>query len=284
MKKILPWLILILVIFLGVSALFYNTENTHSLASVNRFILAVGISDGDPWAKNDVVGMAGLLRASENNNQVFVSTDSVSCAKSNLKRVIADYASAAVGGDIVYLYFSCHGTQVSDTNKDERNFDPLDTMDEAMKLYNNELLVDDEMDTLFRTFKKGVQIVFIADCCHSGSLATFEKYAVYDFAPSSVYADMKAQLIYMGACQDNKDSETSTGKEYSVFTQALIDQKKKYPNKNYQSLFSAARARVDFSQTASYMELTSRGLCSLKRSSACQLVDTDFRNQIAFSK
>jgi hypothetical protein len=68
-------------------------------------------------------------------------------------------------GDTLLLTYSGHGGQVPDANGDEK-----DRMDETWVLYNRQM-VDDELYSLFGTFKPGVRIAIFSDSCHSGTVA-----------------------------------------------------------------------------------------------------------------
>jgi hypothetical protein len=75
----------------------------------------------------------------------------------------------SVKGDSLFLQFSGHGTQVPDESSDEE-----DGMDEAIcahDCHEGGLIYDDELWSLFRSKKAGVQIVFVSDSCHSGTVA-----------------------------------------------------------------------------------------------------------------
>lgn len=68
-------------------------------------------------------------------------------------------------GDTLLVTYSGHGGQVPDANGDEK-----DRMDETWVLYNRQM-VDDELYSLFGTFKPGVRIAIFSDSCHSGTVA-----------------------------------------------------------------------------------------------------------------
>ncbi len=72
-------------------------------------------------------------------------------------------AQDLAGGDILFLTYSGHGSQVQDDNGDEP-----DQRDETWVLYDRQL-VDDELYSLWATFQPGVRIAVLSDSCHSGS-------------------------------------------------------------------------------------------------------------------
>jgi hypothetical protein len=78
-------------------------------------------------------------------------------------------------GDLVFFYFSGHGTQVDDQNGDED-----DGKDEALCAYDlvpegaknvvdAKLIIDDELGEMLRKFSKR-DVVVVVDACHSGTM------------------------------------------------------------------------------------------------------------------
>jgi hypothetical protein len=78
--------------------------------------------------------------------------------------------SANEGDTLVFLY-SGHGATF--TERDELGY--LDeAKDEALKLYGlgtNSLLVDDELNQIFRNLSPAVKLIIICDCCFSGGMS-----------------------------------------------------------------------------------------------------------------
>jgi hypothetical protein len=83
---------------------------------------------------------------------------------SNVSQAIADAATSLKSGDIFFLTYSGHGSQVLDTNADE-----TDGLDETWVLYDR-FILDDELYGLWSKFNPGVRILVISDSCHSGTI------------------------------------------------------------------------------------------------------------------
>lgn len=81
--------------------------------------------------------------------------------------------TSSQAGDILVLQFAGHGTQVPDTDGDERSDEyPYDDQDEALCAYDYNtagLILDDELRELFRLVPDGVNLTCFMDCCHSES-------------------------------------------------------------------------------------------------------------------
>lgn len=67
-------------------------------------------------------------------------------------------------GDLGIFTFSGHGTYVHDASGDER-----DGYDEALVCADLEVIVDDELSTLFERRAVGSRLVVATDACHSGT-------------------------------------------------------------------------------------------------------------------
>jgi metacaspase-1 len=78
----------------------------------------------------------------------------------------------AVSGDVVVIQFSGHGSYVPDADGDEADqtdecICPADLMSTA------DYITDDELSIIFASKAPGVRLVFVADSCHSGTVARF---------------------------------------------------------------------------------------------------------------
>lgn len=78
---------------------------------------------------------------------------------------ISDAASTLRSGDMFFITYSGHGSQVSDANDDEE-----DAQDETWCLWDR-MLLDDELHQLWTQFQPGVRILMLSDSCHSGTVA-----------------------------------------------------------------------------------------------------------------
>lgn len=72
-------------------------------------------------------------------------------------------------GDFLLFHNSSHGSQVRDRNGDELD-DHLDEILCPHDLDWNRPLTDDILASIFNKLPKGVKLLMIADCCHSGTI------------------------------------------------------------------------------------------------------------------
>ena len=78
--------------------------------------------------------------------------------------------SGLMDGGLALIHYSGHGSQVADRNNDE-----VDGKDEILCPYNMSFdrgyISDDTIAEIFSQANPNAKIVFIADCCHSGTIA-----------------------------------------------------------------------------------------------------------------
>jgi hypothetical protein len=113
---------------------------------------------------NDARDMAAVAKA-KGFGQRLVLTDAKATSK-NVLKAIADAAETLAPGDIFFITYSGHGSQVEDDNGDNEE----DGADETWCLYDR-MLVDDELYAGWGKFAAGVRILMLSDSCHSGTMA-----------------------------------------------------------------------------------------------------------------
>jgi hypothetical protein len=92
-------------------------------------------------------------------------------AEATREAVIGEIRAAAERmkpGDIFFLTYSGHGSQVPDFSGDERLERPEDAVDETLCLFDGQV-VDDELYVLWSAFPADSRVLAVFDCCHSGS-------------------------------------------------------------------------------------------------------------------
>lgn len=246
--------------------------------------LSIGLNKVDPNIYN---GWDGALDGCENDakemNKV-AKTRGFEIAKlfsSQAKRAIIlgkiqTAADRLKSGDTFLLSYSGHGSYITDLNGEE-----LDRRDETILAYDGELL-DDELKLAFMKFAKGVRIISVFDCCHSGTTFSAvgpateakEKRAPEDVMQSfrasrwqdyrniidealraaNENRDIVAEMIYFGACGD--DQTAYDGWPNGLFTENLLKTLRSPPFKgDYVKFFNAILALSPNDAKPRYKEL-----------------------------
>jgi len=125
--------------------------------------------------KNDVVAMQDLLTKTLDfkPDSIRVLKDAEASRDAILSSIEDWLIKDTKDGDRIYLYFSGHGLQVKDLNKDEE-----DGMDEALASYNikavdtdwSNVILDDDLEPLLEKMK-GRVVTLVIDACHSGTIS-----------------------------------------------------------------------------------------------------------------
>jgi len=118
---------------------------------------------------NDVQNIAGALT----DLYGFAPADTTmlvddQATKAAMMQAIAELVDTAAPGDVLYLHYSGHGSNVPDTNGDEET----DGRDEILCPHDldwNDPLTDDWLRTTFDRLDPGASLTVVMDCCHSGS-------------------------------------------------------------------------------------------------------------------
>lgn len=133
----------------------------------------IGLNHVDPAAYNGWDGaLAGCINDSNDMKAIaedlgFKATQLTEsdATADNVVAAIGQAAEELVAGDILFITYSGHGSQVNDVNGDE-----VDGQDETWVLWDRQL-IDDELYALWAQFEEGVRIIMLSDSCHSGTMA-----------------------------------------------------------------------------------------------------------------
>tara|TARA_A100001011_G_C14317025_1_gene848428 strand:- start:4799 stop:5764 length:966 start_codon:yes stop_codon:yes gene_type:complete len=204
---------------------------------------------------NDVLLMKEHLINHENFNtdNILILTDKIgyntqlNATYSNIVNRIQEMINISTKNDILFFYFSGHGSQINDLNNDEN-----DKKDEVFipSDYNNNIITDDLLKSLFSTSSSTIFSIF--DCCSSGTMTDL-KYN-YTFSPHQLTNKLtqkeEGKMISISSCQQNTDSyeiqfNDLDNKFYSIFTYNLV----KHLTKNketFDSLMNSLKNNILF--------------------------------------
>lgn len=219
--------------------------------------------------------------ASKNNfsSKKLIGKDATSI---NLLDNLKFLAEKMVGGDLLFISYSGHGTRVKDLNNDEG-----DGYDEVLVLYDR-LFIDDEFQLCWNRFNEGARIIFINDSCYNGTVTRF--FETHRKATEILWADhilrgidtsesdidfennlayfksiklgtdtlsatkANCSIIHIGSCQDNQLSDDgATTDKNGKFTSAV---RKVYNegnfNGSYKSFFEILKQEMPPWQTPNW--------------------------------
>lgn len=136
------------------------------LIGVNEYAIAGADLRG---CVNDVHNVAGALTDLYGfaDSDITMLVDGAA-TKAAMTRAMAGLVDSARPGDVLYLHYSGHGSNVPDTNGDETT----DHRDEILCPHDldwSDPLTDDWLRTTFDRLDPGASLTVVMDCCHSGS-------------------------------------------------------------------------------------------------------------------
>jgi len=172
------------------------------------------------FAWDMMVDLAKLSGVEANGGSVTTMWNE-ECTKEGICAKIAEVVAQCEDGDYFIFYYTGHGDRLpqDDAGEAEEMDNCLCTVDAYgntddpdMQLRSQVWLRDDDLaDAILNNVAPGVQVVVLADCCHSGSLC--------DFGPGSRWEQQDVTAISVSGCQD---TETSAGSgKGGMFSRAL---------------------------------------------------------------
>lgn len=237
---------------------------------MSKYALLVGLTEVDPKAYQGWNGKSGcegcevdvknIHKILSRYNFTSPSVSSLLTANATRENLLTNLKKAAdtcKAGDVFVFYYSGHGGQVADINSEEP-----DKKDETLVCYDGEV-IDDDLNKIWVTFREGVRIVMLTDCCNSETNFRSLRINQRDSEDSNLQniakhleeeSAMKAMLIHIGACSDG--ASAAGFKRGGLFTQTIkkILSGESFQG-NYESLVSEILTRTgDFDQKANYHE------------------------------
>jgi hypothetical protein len=159
---------------------------------------------------NDVLNISEFLNSTY-GFQVDIYTDDVNLHETSgmgIMRKLYELALETYRDDLefVWIHYSGHGSYIKDESNDEQ-----DGNDECLvpsDYQTTGLIPDDFICSLFTYFNPKTRVVFVFDCCHSGTIGDV-KYSWEGFEQVSIenmQCSIPAKIITLSGCLDNQTS------------------------------------------------------------------------------
>lgn len=206
---------------------------------------------------NDVQRMAQQIKTVfDGQLPVEVFTDDIDMNNTSYDGIIHNLYNLAIQSyskdlDFVWIHFSGHGSQKKDTSGDE-----LDYLDEGIcpSDFNDKgVIADDVLNNIMSTFNSKTKVLFVADCCHSGSILDL-KYT-WDVDGKKYKTDNKkckimSNVILISGCMDNQTSADAYNllddrKHIGALTASFIKVLEKRPQQLYDVFLFVSSVRTE---------------------------------------
>ena len=216
----------------------------------NKKALLIGINYiNTPYALSgcidDTTRMKELL-SSHGFNDFKILTDltDVKPTKSNILNELKNLISNAKSGDVLFFYYSGHGSYTYDRNNDE-----TDGRDEMLVSSDLQDVLDDELKTILKNhLPREVTIIGLFDSCHSGTILDL-KYNYLDsnnydkYSENNKVSECPGNVIMISGCMDSQTSAEALieNKAQGALTWSFIDCINKTPNCSWKKLLKDMR-------------------------------------------
>lgn len=126
--------------------------------------------------------------------------------KTDINTSLLEFLKSLKTRDKAIIYYSGHGFQIVDTNRDE-----TDGRDECIYLSNAGYFSDDEFRSMISVVPSGINILCLFDCCHSGTIfdLPFQFKELIIQRINKTY--FNANIICISGCPDDKVSYEANG-------------------------------------------------------------------------
>lgn len=202
----------------------FPTEFKHKKA------LLIGINYlNTPYELNgciaDVERIKKLLETKGFNNfDIMTDLTNIKPTRINILNEIRNFINNSVDGDLLFIYFSGHGSYTYDMNKDEN-----DGYDESIVSCDLEYVIDDEIKSILNQFcKKNVSIVGMFDSCHSGTMMDLKynyNYFQNKYVENKIESECFGNVLMISGCMDEQTSSEAIidGNPQGALTSKFIE-------------------------------------------------------------
>jgi hypothetical protein len=171
---------------------------------------------GDPYplsaCVNDANDFRTLARGLGYNDVILTNEQATT---SNFIAAVRQAATNLFSGDYLFVTFSGHGSQLTNTSLDNE----VDGMDETLCFYDR-MMIDDEVYGLLTEIRPGVNVTILYDSCHSATVTKFmpgggveralaivAEERVKDFKEKNVRSMMRRVNVYDPEVPDTRGEE-----------------------------------------------------------------------------
>ena len=216
----------------------------------NKKALLIGINYiNTPYALSGCIDDANrmkdlLTQHGFNSFQILTDSTSLKPTKQNILNELRNMIVNAQSGDILFFYFSGHGSYTFDRNGDE-----IDGKDEMIVSSDLQGVLDDELkNVLSNHMKREVTIVGLFDSCHSGTMFDLK----FNYLDSTNYerntendkvSECEGNVIMISGCMDAQTSAEALidNKAQGAMTWSFIESINKTPNCSWRELIKSMR-------------------------------------------
>lgn len=193
---------------------------------------------------NDVLLMKNILEKRGFTSILLTEKSEIKPTKQNIILQLENFLSSSQDGDILYIHYSGHGSNVLDYNNDEN-----DGRDETIVTSDFNHITDDEFHNIIKTKLTTKSKLFaVFDSCHSGSVLDLK----YIFNNSNLEKvkeeeDLKPSVVLISGCKDDQYSQevTTMYGSHGLLTQTLYTNISQINNISWLQLYTNIKGMLN---------------------------------------
>jgi hypothetical protein len=218
----------------------------------NKKALLIGINYiNTPYELNGCIDDTNRMRdllSSHGFNDCKILTDLIVTkpTKANILNELKNLIVNAKAGDLLFFYFSGHGSYTYDRNSDE-----ADGKDEMIISSDLQGILDDDLKSILQKhLSREVTIIGLFDSCHSGTMFDLKyNYLCRNQSNDDMYSEndkvseCQGNVIMISGCMDSQTSAEALieNKAQGALTWSFIECLNKTPNCSWRELLKTMR-------------------------------------------
>jgi len=174
-----------------------------------------------------------------NNFKILNDLTSIKPTKTNILNEFKNLIINAKSGDVLFFYYSGHGSYTYDKNNDE-----TDGRDEMLVSSDLQSVMDDEIKSILQNhLSREITIIGMFDSCHSGTILDLDSDSYDKYSENNKVSECKGNVIMISGCMDSQTSAEALiqNKAQGALTWSFIDCINKTPNCSWRELLKSMR-------------------------------------------
>ncbi len=185
-----------------------------------------------------------LVKKGFNSFTTITDISDIKPTKKNILNEFIKMLTTSSAGDVLFFYFSGHGSYTYDNNRDE-----VDGKDEMIVSSDLLGILDDEFKSILSThLKKDVTLIGLFDSCHSGTMFDL-KYNYLDsnnydkYSENNNVSECIGNVIMISGCMDSQTSaeDIINNNPQGAMSWSFIESINTVPNLSWRELIKSMR-------------------------------------------
>lgn len=217
---------------------------------------------------NDIQSFLIKKGFEKNNINMITDNTTIKPTKQNILNAFKQLLANAKAGDLIYFFYSGHGSYIKDQNGDEETGN-----DQGLFTLDSQFISDDELKSLIQNhLNKDATLFAMFDCCFSGSILDL-KYQYLDSLNYDKYTEYTREavtisnVIMISGCNDLQTSADArfNNKANGAMTWAFLQSQTQNQNFSFKQLVKSMRDLLKQSSFDQIPQLTSGGFVDIDK-------------------